>query len=476
MPSAPLLTTPAELNHALSTARAAWQAAPYPSCAERRARLAALRAALQGHAGALAAAVSADFGQRSADETRMAELFPTLLAIDHARRHLRRWMRPQRRGVSPWFWPARAQVLPQPLGVVGVIVPWNYPLYLALGPLVDALAAGNRVLIKMSEYTPRTAAAVATLLAEALPGGEAQVALGEVALAQAFASLPFDHLLFTGSTAVGREVMRLASAQLTPVTLELGGKSPVLIAPGHDVARAAACIAQGKLLNAGQTCVAPDYVLLPRGARAEFVRAFAQAVAASYPTLADNPDYTSIIHPRHWQRLHDGLAEARAAGAQTHACVGPDSEAALAAARKMAPHLLWDVPADCQLLREEIFGPILPLVEYEDWPAALAYVNARPRPLALYLFDHDRQRVQAVLRQTIAGGVVVNDTLLHVVQDGLPFGGVGASGMGQYHGHDGFLTFSKLKPVLYQSRWNAMPWLRPPYGRLARWLQALMLR
>lgn len=445
MPSAPLLTTPAELNHALSTARAAWQAAPYPSCAERRARLAALRAALQGHAGALAAAVSADFGQRSADETRMAELFPTLLAIDHARRHLRRWMRPQRRGVSPWFWPARAQVLPQPLGVVGVIVPWNYPLYLALGPLVDALAAGNRVLIKMSEYTPRTAAAVATLLAEALPGGEAQVALGEVALAQAFASLPFDHLLFTGSTAVGREVMRLASAQLTPVTLELGGKSPVLIAPGHDVARAAACIAQGKLLNAGQTCVAPDYVLLPRGAR------LGQAVVQALPVA----------------RMND---------AGVIRVVGPDSEAALAAARKIAPHLLWDVPADCQLLREEIFGPILPLVEYEDWPAALAYVNARPRPLALYLFDHDRQRVQAVLRQTIAGGVVVNDTLLHVVQDGLPFGGVGASGMGQYHGHDGFLTFSKLKPVLYQSRWNAMPWLRPPYGRLARWLQALMLR
>lgn len=465
----------ATLHALFERQRAAWLARR-PDHAQRMDDLARLREGFKRRLDELVRAMDADFGRRSRHESLLTDGMTVLHEIDLVRSRLRRWMRPQRRGVSPWFWPARAQVLPQPLGVVGVIVPWNYPLYLALGPLVDALTAGNRVLIKMSEYTPRTAAAVATLLAEALPGGEAQVALGEVALAQAFASLPFDHLLFTGSTAVGREVMRLASAQLTPVTLELGGKSPVLIAPGHDVARAAACIAQGKLLNAGQTCVAPDYVLLPRGARAEFVRAFAQAVAASYPTLADNPDYTSIIHPRHWQRLHDGLAEARAAGAQTHACVGPDSEAALAAARKIAPHLLWDAPADCQLLREEIFGPILPLVEYEDWPAALAYVNARPRPLALYLFDHDRQQVQAVLRQTIAGGVVVNDTLLHVVQDGLPFGGVGASGMGQYHGHDGFLTFSKLKPVLYQSRWNAMPWLRPPYGRLARWLQALMLR
>ncbi|AQR64785.1 coniferyl-aldehyde dehydrogenase [Aquaspirillum sp. LM1] len=477
MPAPRLLCDPAELPAALAASRAAWQQQPYPDLACRRARLQRLHDGLLRHADALAAAISRDFGQRSVDETRVAELFPALQGIAYAQRHLRRWMRAQRRGLSPWFWPARAEVQAQPLGVVGIIVPWNYPLYLAIGPLTDALAAGNQVMIKMSEYTPATAHCLAQLLAEVFPAGEVQLALGEVAMARAFAALPFDHLLFTGSTAVGRQVMQAASANLTPVTLELGGKSPTLIAPGYPIAQAAACIAQGKLMNAGQTCVAPDYVLLPRAALAEFVQAFAQAVARSYPTLADNPDYSTIIHRGQLDRLQGYLDQARAAGAQWHACLpAAETEAQLRAVGKLAPQLLWAVPDGQAVLEEEIFGPILPLLVYDELADALAWIQARPRPLALYLFDHDRARIRQVLKHTHAGGVVINDTLLHVVQDSLPFGGVGASGMGQYHGHHGFLTFSTLKPVLYQARLNAMPLLRPPYGRLLRWLQTWMIR
>ena len=450
------------------------QATPYPALEMRRAWLDALERLIQENRQALIAAVSQDFGQRSAVETRLAELFPSLEAIRYARRHLKSWMKPERRRVSFWFMPAGASVLPQPLGVVGVVVPWNYPLFLAFGPIVAALAAGNRVMVKMSEYTPATGALLSELAVRYFGRDLLTVVNGEPELGQAFTRLPFDHLLFTGSTAVGRHVMRAAADNLTPVMLELGGKSPALVARGADLRRSAEAIVAGKLMNAGQTCVAPDYVLVNEkdcGLLLDEIRA---AAARAYPTLAGNPDYSAIINDRHYQRLQGWLEAAREAGARIDA-VNPANED-LAASRKFPLTLVQRCPDDCALMREEIFGPILPIVAYDKFDEALRYINSRPRPLALYLFDNDPLRVERVLRETVSGGVSVNDTLLHVVQDDLPFGGVGPSGMGHYHAKEGFLAFSKLKPVFRQSRLSGSRLLRAPYGRTAEWLLKLMLR
>lgn len=463
----------AALDGILQALKAAWQREPYPTLATRLGWLERLERLITTHADDLAQAVSLDFGHRSPVETELAEFFPSLQASRHARRHLARWMRPQRRGVSLWFQPARAEVRPQPVGVVGIIVPWNYPIFLALGPLVAALAAGNRVMIKMSEYTPHTGALLARLVVAHFGDDVIRVVNGDVTVAEAFSRLPFDHLLFTGSTAVGRHVMQAASANLTPVTLELGGKSPVIVTPGFDAGRAARRIVAGKMLNAGQTCVAPDYVLVHESDRTALMTALVEAARQYYPTLAENPDYSAIIHPRQYQRLQDWLEEARSGGA-TIVPVNPANED-LTPVRKLPLTLVWGAPAQCRLMREEIFGPLLPVVGYRDVDEALAYVAERPRPLALYLFDDDRRRVRQVLERTIAGGVTVNDTVLHVAQDDLPFGGVGPSGMGHYHAHEGFLTLSKLKPVFYQSRFNGMALTAPPYGRRIRWLLRWML-
>ncbi|WP_215782366.1 coniferyl aldehyde dehydrogenase [Paludibacterium sp. B53371] len=462
------------LEAAFAAMQAASRREPFPDLALRRQRLTRLADVLFQHQDAIAAAISADFGHRSAEETRLAELFPSLEGIRHARHHLRRWMRPQRRSVAFWFKPARNRVMPQPLGVVGIVVPWNYPLFLAIGPLVAALAAGNRAMIKMSEFTPQTGALLADLLAQALGPEVVQVFNGPVELAQRFGSLPFDHLLFTGSTAVGREVMRAAAANLTPVTLELGGKSPVLLAADADMARAAEAVVAGKMLNAGQTCVAPDYVLLPRGQREQWVRALSAAARKLYPALKDNPDYTAIINQRHYQRLASWIEAARAAGAVVEQ-INPRQEDT-ASVRKLPLTLVWQCPEDAVLMQEEIFGPVLPLVEYDDLPQAIDYINQRPRPLALYLFSDQPAVQQRVLQQTVSGGVVINETMLHVIQEDMPFGGVGPSGMGHYHGREGFLTMSKLKPVMQQRRLQTRWMLLPPYGALARCLLKLMVR
>ncbi|WP_047249746.1 coniferyl aldehyde dehydrogenase [Chromobacterium subtsugae] len=449
-------------------------ATPYPALEMRRAWLGSLERLIQENRETLIAAVNQDFGQRSAVETRLAELFPSLEAIRHARRHLKGWMKPERRRVSFWFMPASASVLPQPLGVVGVVVPWNYPLFLAFGPIVAALAAGNRVMVKMSEYTPATGALLSELALRYFGRDLLTVVNGGPELGQAFTRLPFDHLLFTGSTAVGRHVMRAAADNLTPVTLELGGKSPALVARGADLRRSAEAIVAGKLMNAGQTCVAPDYVLVNEkdcGLLLDEIRA---AAARAYPTLADNPDYSAIINDRHYQRLQGWLEAARQAGARIDA-VNPANEN-LAARRKFPLTLVQRCPDDCALMQEEIFGPILPIVAYDKFDEALGYINKRPRPLALYLFDNDPLRVERVLKETVSGGVSVNDTLLHVVQDDLPFGGVGPSGMGHYHAKEGFLAFSKLKPVFRQSRLSGSRLTRAPYGRTVEWLLKLMLR
>lgn len=470
MPDAVADTLQADFNRL----KAASGATPFPSLAQRQAWLDALTRLIRDNMPALIEAVSRDFGHRSAVETRLAEIFPSLEGIRHARRHLKSWMRPQRRRVSFWFQPARARLLAQPLGVVGIVVPWNYPLFLAFGPLLAALAAGNRVMIKMSEYTPATGALLQTLCGRYLGDDLVRVANGDAELAAAFTRLPFDHLLFTGSTEVGRHVMRAAADNLTPVTLELGGKSPAWVTRSAHIRQAAEAIVAGKMLNAGQTCVAPDYVLVNEKDCAALLEAIREAARRAYPTLADNPDYSAIINARHYQRLSQWLEAARQAGARIEA-INPAGEA-LEAGRKFPLTLVQDCPEDATLMREEIFGPILPIVTYDTFEQALAYINVRPRPLALYLFCNDPLRIDQALEGTISGGVTINDTLLHVVQDDLPFGGVGPSGMGHYHAREGFMTFSKLKPVLHQSRLSGSRLTRAPYGRLVERLLSFMLK
>ena len=467
-----LITTPQELQAAFDRTLAASRRDMMPALTERRRRLDALEALLQDHRAQLADAVAADFGHRSQQETRLLEFFPALEGIRHARRHLRRWMAPRRRPVSLWFQPGRAELRPQPLGCVGIISPWNYPIYLAAGPLTAAFAAGNRALLKMSEFTPSTASALADLASRYFNSDELAIVGGDQPLAAAFAALPFDHLLFTGSTTVGRHVMKAAAANLTPVTLELGGKSPALVAPDYPIEAAAARILAGKCLNAGQTCIAPDYVLLPANQLRPFVQAARQLIDTRYPALATNPDYTAVVNGRHWQRLIGLLDDARNQGAE----IIPLSESRDASARRLPPTLIVNPRDEMQVMQEEIFGPLLPVLTYQTMDEALAYINRHDRPLALYLFDRDKQRIRQVLDGTIAGGVTVNDTIIHIAQDELPFGGVGPSGMGHYHGQAGFDTFSKLKPVFHQSRLNGMRLFDPPYGAVFDRLLKVLLR
>ncbi|HSN20676.1 MAG TPA: coniferyl aldehyde dehydrogenase [Usitatibacter sp.] len=438
----------------------------------RRAALAGLAALLRGNVQALCEAVDADFRGRASQETRLLEIFPALSAIAHARRHLGRWMRPQRRPTGRWFHPGRSRVLFQPLGVAGIVVPWNYPIYLAAGPATSALAAGNRVLVKMPEGTPRTSELFAGLVARHFDPEVLAVVNGGPEVGRAFVALPFDHLLFTGSGAVGRQVMRAAAENLTPVTLELGGKSPAIVGRGISIAEAADKVLFGKCLNAGQTCIAPDYALVPEERVEAFVEAARATVARLYPTLAANRDYSAIIDERHRARLAACVEEARAAGTLVVE-INPASEE-LSRSPKMAPTLLVAPDPGSRAMREEIFGPVLPVVPYRTLEEAIAFVNARPRPLALYVFDHDRGAVDEVLRRTVSGGATVNETLLHIAQEELPFGGVGPSGMGEYHGRAGFETFSKRKSVFFAPRLAALRLLRPPYGArfeaIVRWL------
>jgi coniferyl-aldehyde dehydrogenase len=463
-----------ELLPTLQRLRAA-QAAATPTYAQRRADLDRLRVAFQRRVEEMAVAVSADFGNRSRHESLVADGMTVLAEIDHLRRNLRRWMRPQRRMVNWLFLPARAEVRMQPLGVVGVIAPWNYPVNLALIPLATAIAAGNHVMLKPSEHSPRTSAFLRDLLNEVFPGDRVAVVLGGVDVATAFSSLPFDHLLFTGSTAVGRKVMAAAAANLTPVTLELGGKSPCVIAPDFPLALAAMRIASGKWLNAGQTCIAPDYLLLPETAREDFINALRANEQDRFPTIAGNPDYTGIINDTEYRRLRGYLDEAAARGVQVIELV-PLDRAKADAERLIAPTLVIDPPDDLAVMRDEIFGPILPLKSYRAFDEAIAYINAHPRPLSLYHFDNDRHRVERMLDRTVAGGVSINDTVMHFAQDRLPFGGVGPSGMGHYHGRDGFLTFSHQKSVLRQARLSSMALFKPPYRGLADKLVKFLTR
>jgi len=462
-----------ELTAILRRLRQAQARDPLPSWQVRADRLQRLARMLREQRVAFADAINADFGQRPTEETELLELFPSLSAIRHALRHGRRWMRPRRAPTGLAFLPGRNRLLPQPRGVVGIVVPWNYPLFLAVGPLVDALVAGNRAMVKMSEFTPRFSTRFAEQVTHYFADDEVVVVTGEAAVAQAFTTLPFDHLLFTGSTAVGHQVMRTAAANLTPVTLELGGKSPAIIGPDADLAQAAERILVGKLVNAGQTCIAPDYVLLPRAQVAGFVAAARTVMTRLYPDLTHNRQYASLVSDRHFARMTALRDEAVSGGAR---CELLGETPADSVRRLFPPQLLLDVADDAAVMREEIFGPLLPLVAYDTLDRAIDYVNARAHPLALYLFARDRITIEAVLARTRAGGVTLNDTLYHIAQHGLPFGGVGASGMGGYHGKAGFETFSHLKPVFAQARWNGAGLLRPPYGPRFRRLLELLLR
>jgi coniferyl-aldehyde dehydrogenase len=463
----------ASLNGLLERQRRAWRTHT-PDLAQRLDDLARLRAAFKGRLEDFARTVSDDFGRRPRVETLLADGMPVLHEIDHARRHLKRWMRPQRVAADATFLPARCAIVSKPLGVVGVVSPWNYPVNLALVPLVDALAAGNHVLLKPSEHTPRTSALLAEMLAEIFPPEHVAVVQGGVDAAAAFTALPFDHLLFTGSTAVGARVLAVAAHNLTPVTLELGGKSPAIVAPGCASARNADRIAAGKFLNAGQTCIAPDYVLVHEAERDALVALLRAYVVRHYPSLCEGGDYASIVNDAQYARLRTWLDEARAAGAKIIPL--PDGTADDPARRILAPTVVLDAPDSTTLMREEIFGPALPLVTYRDFGEAIEYVNARPRPLALYVFDDDRARIRRVLDACTAGSAAVNDTVFQFAQSRLPFGGVGPSGMGAYHGYAGFLAFSKQMPVFRQARWSATAWLRPPYGERVERLLRFLLR
>lgn len=458
------------LSRPFARLRAAAAGDPFPGLDRRRALLAAMERAILRRQEALVRAVDADFGGRLRHETLFAEIFVTVEAFRHARRHVASWMKRRRRSVAWTLQPARAWVQPQPLGVVGVIAPWNYPLQLALAPLAGILAAGNRVLLKPSELTPRTTALIAEILAEALPDDWAALVCGGPELGGRFAALPFDHILFTGSTRVGRQVMRAAADNLTPVTLELGGKSPALVLPGADIAAAAADIAYGKFTNAGQTCVAADHVLLPAAALEDFIQAMRAAVGAYFPTRADGAEMSVVFGAAGRDRARTMLAQARSRGVRVETLVPPPPGQDLAAS------LIIDPPADITLSREEIFAPLLPVITYEEVGQALAHITGGARPLALYLFGRDRPLIDRVLLSTISGSVAVNDALVQVAVDDLPFGGVGASGIGCYHGRDGFDRFSHLKAVFVRGAPRTDRLIRPPFRPLHRWLLRLLLR
>jgi coniferyl-aldehyde dehydrogenase len=455
--------------------RAAFATQRQPDERLRRDRLQRLLELTLRHEPDIAAAASQDFGHRAAADTLLGDVLPTLGAIRHAQRHLRRWMAPRRVSTPLHLRPGRSRILRQPLGVVGVISPWNYPWHLALVPAAAALAAGNRVMLKPSEHTPAVSALLARLVAAQFDAAEFAVVQGGAEVAAAFAALPFDHLFFTGSTAVGRKVALAAARNLTPVTLELGGKSPAIFGDVGDLAEQARRLAVGKLLNAGQTCIAPDYALVPAGCGPALAEAFASAVDALYPDLDCNADYTSIASDSHYARLAGLLQDARERGARLRECL-PGGRRPAPGTRRLPPTLVLGLGPDAGLMQEEIFGPVLPILEYRTLDEAIAFVNARPRPLALYWFGRDRAGRDRVLGETLSGGVTVDDCLWHIGVEGLPFGGVGDSGMGAYHGERGFLAFTREKGVFQQSRFSGLALARPPYGKRFELLARLLRR
>ncbi|SHH76248.1 coniferyl aldehyde dehydrogenase [Ferrimonas marina] len=463
-----------DLSALLQRQRTAYQAAPYPTLDQRINHLDRLHQGLVKHQQALLDALSEDFGHRSGFDSQISDLLPCLNQIHYHKKHLKRWMKPVRRSPGLLLSPAKVTVHYQPLGVVGIVVPWNFPVFLAIGPLITALAAGNRAMIKLSEFTPNTNRVLTQLLSEQFESDQVVTIEGEADRAAAFSALPFDHLFFTGSTAVGRHVMRAAADNLTPVTLELGGKSPTFIGPDIDIKDAVQRLIWGKCLNAGQICVAPDYVLVPKEKIDEFAQAYQAAFNKLYPKGLASDDYSSVVNPAQYQRLQRVLQDAEEKGARTVPVAEPacDDEQ-----HRMVSHLLLDVDDSMTVMQEEIFGPLLPLVPYNSVDEAIQYIQDRPRPLALYLMSHDSELQQRVIAETHAGGVALNETVMQVAADDAPFGGIGPSGMGHYHGHEGFLTLSKAKTVLQRGKFYPSAFIQPPYGGwIHRLLTKLFLR
>lgn len=466
-----------ELALNLAAKRAAFASDPHPDYALRMDRLNRLLALVDQNETAILEALNMDFGCRSRTETQLAEIISSRNAIRYAQRNLRKWMRRRGHHTSFWSQPAQVFVQAQPLGVVGIMAPWNYSLDLSLSPMSGALAAGNRVMLSMSEETPHLCRLLKDLFGALFSEDEVSVFQGGMTLSPAFARLPFDHLLFTGSTRVGRLVAQAAAANLTPITLELGGKSPTIVAPDFDLGEAAARISWGKGFNAGQTCAAPDYVFVP----ADKQEAFAQAVLAkfrqSYSSM-DDGDLTAIVSERFYRRLEGLIAEAEAGGAQI---IRPEgySPTEKDGVFKMPLTVVLNAPETCDLMREEIFGPVLPVLTYDSLGDVMDYINARERPLSLYVFSHDKTVISQVQQGTVSGSLGVNETLLQYIQEDMAFGGVGASGQGAYHGQAGFDTFSHLKSVFIQrglGSFTGLKLLHPPYGPVARFLIGLMKR
>lgn len=439
---------------------------------ERKRILKQFKKVIQKKEKEIVAAISADFDGRSAFETLSAEVFVVVEGIKHILLHLDDWVYDRDRETSLAFLPAKVEVCYQPLGVVGVISPWNYPFQLAILPIIEAVAAGNYIMLKPSEYTPKTSKILKEILFDVM-GDKAVVVEGDASLGAKFSSLPFDHLFFTGSTPVGRLVMKAAAENLTPVTLELGGKSPVIIHESFPLKRAAERIVFGKLYNAGQTCIAPDYILCPKGKLQDLVEELKKAIAKYYPSLENNDDYTSVINDRRKDALNRLLEDAKEKGAEI-TVVNPKQETLN---RAFAPTIVTKVTDDMLIMQEEIFGPLLPILEVDNLEQAIQYVNDRPRPLALYYFDWKKKRGRKILEETHSGGVCINDTIFHISQHSIGFGGVGASGMGRYHGRDGFENFSNKKGVFIQKRLNIVDFLtRAPYPKWAYGLLRLLMK
>ena len=442
-----------------------------PSAEIRIERLDKAIALLCEHGDALCEAMSADFGHRSIDQSRFSDISGSLDTLKYAKKHVRSWMRPDKRATQfpLGLLGAKAAVYYQPKGVVGIISPWNFPVSLTFAPLAGVLAAGNRVMIKPSEFTEQTSALMAELFAKYFADDEVAVLTGGADVGAEFSSLPFDHLVFTGATSIARHVMRAAAENLVPLTLELGGKSPVIIGESADIQTAALRIMSGKTLNAGQICLAPDYVFLPEGSEPDFVKAARNAVTEMFPDgLRDNDDYTSVVNKRHLDRLSAYLDDARGKGAEVIVLDPHDEDFSQQPHYKMAPHLVINVDDDMLVMQDEIFGPILPIRTYKTVQDSVAYVNQHPRPLGLYYFGSDAAERDYVLHNTTSGGVTINDVFFHVAQEDLPFGGVGPSGMGAYHGKEGFNEFSHRKSVYTQARSDLFAIVRPPYGEKFR--------
>ncbi len=438
-----------------------------PSAALRKDRLTRCINLLLTHKDEFVEAMNADFGARSRDMTLLTDIAGAINPLKSARASLDKWMRPQKRKVTPAalaVFGAKAEVRYQPKGVVGVISPWNFPVQLSFDAIAGAFAAGNSVMLKPSEFTPATSALMAQTLDLYFDEDEIAVILGGPDVGAAFAGLAFDHLIFTGATNVARHVMRAAAENLVPVTLELGGKSPVVIGRSADMAKTAARVMTGKTMNAGQICLAPDYVMAPKESVDGFVSEAKAAIGKMYPTIKDNGDYTSIINQRHYERIQGLISDARQKGAEIVEINPANEDFSQQEHRKIPPTLILGATDDMSVMQEEIFGPVLPVRTYTSIEETVTDINARPRPLALYYFGDDSAESETLLSRTHSGGVTINDVIFHVTQDDLPFGGVGPSGMGAYHGHRGFIEFSHEKAIYRQTASEILAMMRPPYG------------